>query len=78
MRNLFVITLFAGALLAGCGKKEELKYHLVENQCDTGEHTADSKDQMCSMLKYDGVNNGCAYTLRKQKYEGDGCGSWGS
>ena len=74
-----ILLLAALALtFTACGKKEEFKYQLVQNQCDTGEHKADSKEQMCSMLKDAGLNNFCAYDLRKQKYEGDGCGTWGS
>jgi len=75
MKKLALIAL-ATLALAACGKKEEFKYNLTENDCSTGEKTAESKDQMCSMLKDSAANNGCAYSLRKQKFEQDGCGTW--
>jgi hypothetical protein len=77
MKKLFALTT-AIFLLASCGKKEEYKYNLTENGCNTGEKTAESKDQMCSLLKDNSANNGCAANLRKNKYEQDGCGTWNS
>jgi hypothetical protein len=75
MKIIFGLALSSLAL-AGCGKKEEYKYELVENQCSTGEKQADSKEKMCSQLKDDAANNGCAYRLRKEKFEQNSCGSW--
>ena len=77
MKKLLILSL-ATIAFAGCGKKEDFKYTLSENGCSTGEQQADSKDQMCAKLKNDSVNNNCAYSLRKQKFESDGCGTWGS
>ncbi len=71
--------LFAGLLalsLSACGKKkEEYKYELTENGCSTGKQELDSKSEMCTRLKDDGANNGCAYSLRKKTYERE-CGTW--
>ncbi len=74
----FLILAVATLALASCGKKEEFKYNLTENGCSTGEKTADSKSEMCTMLRDAGTNNGCAYSLRKQKFEQEGCGTWAS
>lgn len=75
MKTLLILTL-ATIALASCGKKEEFKYNLTENECSTGEQTLDSKDAMCTRLRDDGANKGCAYSLRKQKFESEGCGTW--
>jgi hypothetical protein len=76
MKTLSMLGLVALALaLSGCGKKEEYKYELSENGCSTGKQELESKSDMCTRLKDNGANNGCAYTLRKQRYEQD-CGSW--
>lgn len=72
----FVITAALALTLAACGKKEEYKYELSENGCSTGKQELESKADMCTRLKDNGANNGCAYTLRKQKFEQDGCGNW--
>ena len=78
MKKLILCIALAALALVGCSKKdEEFKYSLTENQCETGEHKADSKSVMCAQLKNDEVNHGCATHLRKEKFEGDGCGSWG-
>lgn len=74
MRTIFFATLLSTALLAGCGHHEDLKYDFTENGCDTGEHKADSKDQYCSMLKDDSLNNGCAADLRAQEVSSQSCG----
>ncbi len=79
MKKLILLCLAAAAIsFVSCGKKEDFKYQLSQNGCDTGEHSAESKDEMCGQLKNSDLNNGCASQLRKEKYEGDGCGSWGS
>lgn len=75
MKTFVMIGLVAIAL-CGCGKKEEYKYELSENGCSTGKQETESKSELCTRLKDSGANQGCAYTLRKQKYEQDGCGSW--
>jgi major membrane immunogen (membrane-anchored lipoprotein) len=89
MRTLFVFNLL---LLTACGHSDDpsngdsgsssssssYKYQLIENNCDTGEHTADSLSKECNMLKDDGLNKGCAYDLRKDKFQTDGCGNWNS
>jgi hypothetical protein len=72
----FAFIALATLTLAACGKKEEFKYNLTENDCSTGEKTAETKEKMCSMLQDSAANNGCAYSLRKQKFEQDGCGTW--
>jgi len=77
MKTFFILTLAAFAL-SSCGKKEEFKYNLTENQCSTGDQTLESKNEMCNRLKDNAANNGCAYTLRKQKFESEGCGAWAS
>ena len=70
---VFGLSLFA---LLSCGKKDDYKYSLTENGCETGEHEADSKDEMCTQLKNNDLNKSCASNLRKEKYEADGCGKW--
>jgi hypothetical protein len=89
MRISFCTFLLASAaLLAACGHGDDkttissstqnLSYDYVENQCDTGSHSADSHDQLCNNLKDDALNKGCAYDLRKQAFSDDGCsGSFG-
>jgi hypothetical protein len=74
MRTVLFAALLSSALLVGCGHKDELKYDFSENSCDTGEHKADSKDQYCTMLKDDGLNNGCAADLRAQEASSQSCG----
>lgn len=75
MKTLVVVSLSV-CLLASCGKKEKFSYDFTENECKTGEHKADSKDDHCSNLKNNSLNNGCAEKLRKDEYERQGCGSW--
>jgi major membrane immunogen (membrane-anchored lipoprotein) len=86
MRTILLLSVF---LLTACGHSDDpsngdsgssssYKYQLVENNCDTGEHTADSLSKECTMLKDDGLNKGCAYDLRKEKFQSDGCGNWNS
>ncbi len=78
MKRLIFVSLALAALsfFSACGKKEEFKYSLTYNGCATGEHEADSKEELCTMLKNDQLNNFCAKNLRKEKYEADGCGNW--
>jgi hypothetical protein len=79
VKKLILLSLAVAVLsFLSCGKKDEFKYQLSENRCDTGEHKADSKEEMCGQLKNSELNNGCAAGLRKEKYEGDGCGAWGA
>ena len=74
------ITAFALLALSACGKEEnkteQFKYSLTENGCATGEVTASSKEEMCNLLKNDEANKYCAGSLRRQKFQQDGCGTW--
>jgi len=74
--NAFLFFALVFVALSACGKKEEFKYELSENQCSTGEQTTDSKNALCTRLKDDGANKGCAYRLRKEKFEAESCGNW--
>jgi hypothetical protein len=71
----FLFAFATVALFSACGHKDdqEFKYQYTVNNCDTGEHKADSKAQYCSMLKDDGLNNGCAGDMRKQAASDQGC-----
>lgn len=61
----------------GAGPQETiLKYSLSENGCETGEHSARSKAEICELLKQDDINNNCAFGLRKEKFEADECGDF--
>jgi hypothetical protein len=75
MKNFALLSLMT-LVLASCGKKEEFKYNLTEGTCSTGDKTAESKSEMCNLLRDSGANNGCANSLRKQKFEQEGCGTW--
>jgi len=77
MKKILLLTL-ATLALASCGKKEEFKYNLTENGCSTGDKSFESKDAMCTALKDNAANNGCAYSLRKEKFAQDSCGTWAS
>jgi hypothetical protein len=73
------ITAFTFLALSACGKEktdEVFKYSLTENGCATGEITASSKEEMCNLLKNDEANKYCAGSLRRQKFQQDGCGTW--
>ncbi len=61
--------------LSGCGNHEEesLTYQLSSNGCDTGKHEFSSKAAYCNGLKDYRANNGCAFSLRKETYEKNGC-----
>jgi len=75
MKQFLALTLVTLAL-ASCGKKEEFKYELSQNGCSTGEQKTDSKDALCTRLKDNAANNGCAYSLRKERFTAEGCGTW--
>jgi hypothetical protein len=78
MKTKLIALTLATLAFSSCGKKEEFKYNLTENGCSTGDKSFESKEAMCTGLKDSGANNGCAYSLRKQKYQEDSCGSWAS
>lgn len=68
--------LVVALLLVGCNKEqksESYSYDLSLNGCATGKHTFSSKGEMCAALKDDVRNNNCAYSLRKQTFESNGC-----
>jgi hypothetical protein len=78
-----MITFTLGALLlgtSGCAIKAEdnkITYSMTEGTCSTGEHSFSSTDEMCNGLKDNALNNGCAYTSRRQRFESDCAGkSW--
>lgn len=66
---------FAAAVLAvaaGCNiqnNSEEFSYEFDVNGCSTGKHTFNSRDAYCKALADEALNNGCAYSLRKQTFE---------
>ena len=65
----------AGAVLiaAGCSS-DSLNYQYSENGCDTGTHQFSSKDEYCSGLKNEALNNnGCARDLRKKEFQQQSC-----
>lgn len=74
--KFFGIALFTLVVLSACGKKEDFKYQYTVNGCDTGEHKAESKEEFCSLLKNDEINNYCAYNVRKENFQTQGCGNW--
>lgn len=74
--------IFAGLTftLTACGlsvdhkdekKDENYSYEFEENGCKTGKQEFSSKADYCSGLKNDGLNNGCAASLRQKAYETD-------
>lgn len=68
------LPLLACLTLAACSSSNEtktssLKYQYVENGCDTGVHVFSSQADYCNALKDSSLNNGCAYTIRKQTFE---------
>jgi hypothetical protein len=79
MKRFYLLALSTLAL-SSCGKEEskveQFKYNLTENGCSTGDQSASSKEEMCNLLKSRSANNGCAFSLRKQKFEQEGCGTW--
>ena len=70
-----VVALTLLLVLSGCGKDEHV-YDFTENGCATGEHKFDSKDGYCAGLKDHALNNGCAYTTRKQTFQQNCSGGW--
>lgn len=60
-----------GAVVGGCNNQnsEEFTYEFEENGCNTGKHTFNSRDAYCKALADHDLNNGCAYSLRKQAFE---------
>lgn len=45
-----------------------LSYNFDENGCRTGKHAFDSRQAYCAALSNDGLNRGCANTLRYQTF----------
>lgn len=71
-----ILLLIAAVTLVGCkkeSKSESYSYDLTLNGCATGKHTFSSKADMCAALKDDARNKYCAYSLRKQTFENNGC-----
>jgi hypothetical protein len=74
-------------LLAGCGRDNmgggfgplggggTITYEIEDRArgCTTGEHTFNSKAEMCQGLRSDGLNNGCAPEGRERFYLDSGC-----
>lgn len=52
-------------------KDESYSYDYEENGCKTGKHGFDSKSAYCSALQNEGLNNGCASSLRQKSYDAD-------
>ena len=70
------VALFSVLLFSSCGKKEDFKYQYSVNGCDTGEHEAESKEEFCALIKNDAANNYCAYSVRKENFQSNSCGTW--
>lgn len=56
--------------LSACGdaNSENFQYEYEVNGCKTGAHSFDSKQSYCEGLKDDSLNNGCAYSIRKEEF----------
>lgn len=70
------MTWLALALLAaaaiGCGaevKDEKYSYEFELNGCNTGKHSAESREQYCRNLQDEKLNKGCAVSLRDEALE---------
>ena len=65
--------------LSSCGgddkepKTQRLTYNLTYNNCSTGEHSFNSKLEMCKGLLDNERNNFCASNMRADKYKQEGC-----
>ena len=70
--------LTAGLLKAQSTSTNLTYNYTAENGCSTGEHTFYSNEQLCDGLKNDSLNNYCALSLRRSRYQTDcaGRGTW--
>lgn len=84
MKNLIPFGIFL--LLTGCGggandstssdsaqTSTKLQYQFIENGCDTGQRTFDSKDAYCAALEDSRANGYCALEGRRQLFQ-ERCG----
>jgi hypothetical protein len=71
-------TAFVGCSVSGSGgaSSTNLKYTITENECPTGTHSFSSQSELCSALQSDSLNNNCAYSMRKEKFQNECPGNW--
>ncbi len=55
---------------------EEFKYSFSEGFCTTGEKSFSTLSQMCTALKNNSYNNGCAQAQRQSYFESKCSGTW--
>ncbi len=55
-------------------QRRSFTYNLSQNDCTTGAHTFVSKDELCTALYNDSLNNYCASIARAQMYVTNRCG----
>lgn len=81
----FLILTACGLKLEGPGFKigsedknetQSLSYELEENGCNTGKHEFSSRESYCTGLRNNTLNNGCAYSLRKDRYRAECSGDF--
>jgi hypothetical protein len=58
-------------VLWGCGNK--YTYSFTENGCETGEHSFGSKEEMCTALQNEDLNNTCAPGSREDYFKSQAC-----
>ena len=70
MKN-YLFILAAAALIVGCqkeSKSEKFEYDFTYNGCPTGKKSFGSRDEMCSALQNNSLNNHCAQDMRRQHF----------
>jgi hypothetical protein len=69
-----LLILVSAASFSACeDKKEDGSYSYEINGCKTGAQSYSSKDELCSKLKNDSLNNGCARSARRERFNQE-CG----
>jgi hypothetical protein len=76
MKKLFILGTVSTLSLAACNaslgeKKETYSYKYTVGQCTTEQHSFKSKADLCSGLKDDAANKGCAHQERLERYKTD-------
>lgn len=63
-----------GLVEAGSNNEtQKLSYQINVNGCDTGKHTFSSEAEYCAGLRNDELNNFCATSVRRERYNANNC-----